>query len=384
MSAERLKKIDDVVQAYVDKGEIQGAVTAVARRGHVVHFSAYGLMDVDNERPMALDSIFRMASSSKPVAGVAAMIAIEEGLITPTDAVAKYLPEFADMQVAVLAEHKDKDVSPEWVWKDPPAHRLVPAARQITIHDLLTHTSGLASGGLGNAIAGLPTKRGPEETLADVVPRYTEIPLDFQPGTRWAYSAYTGLDVVARVLEVASGQTYKEFLRQRIFAPLGMSDTYFFVPPEKMSRTVVIDGIDKKSKGWDQPSRYTSASGGLSSTASDFLRFEQMLYHRGELSGTRILSEASVATMTSNQVGELYSGKGKQKGTGFGYTVAVMLDPKAANSHRSVGAFGWGGAFGTMTWTDRAQEISAVLMVQQPTKGLAEDFENAIRQAIIE
>jgi len=168
MSAEQLSKIDDVFQGYMDKGEVQGAVTAIARRGQVVHFSAHGLMDVEKKRPMATDSIFRMASSSKPVAGVATMIAIEEGLITATDPVARYLPEFADMSVAVLAE--DKDVSPEWDWNNPPAHRLEPA-RQITIHDLLTHTSGLASGGLGNAIAGFPAKRGPEETLADVVPR---------------------------------------------------------------------------------------------------------------------------------------------------------------------------------------------------------------------
>lgn len=384
MSSIQLQQVNTVVQQHIDKGDIQGAVTAVARRGQVVHFSAQGLMNVEDKRPMQVDSIFRMASSSKPVLGVAAMIAIEEGLIAPADPIARYLPEFADMQIAVLAEHKDKDVSPEWVWKDPPAHRLVPATRQITIHDLLTHTSGLASGGLGNAIAGYPTKRGPEETLADLVPKYAEMALDFQPGTRWAYSAYTGLDVVARVLEIVSAQSYDDFLRQRIFEPLGMTDTYFFVPPEKEARTVVIDGIDRKSKGWDEPSRYTSASGGLSSTASDFLQFEQMLYDRGELSGTRILSEASVATMTSNKVGEMFSANGKQEGVGFGYTVMVLLDPRAANSHRSAGAFGWGGAFGTMTWTDPAQEISAVLMVQQPTKELANDFEKAIRDAIVD
>ena len=137
-----------------------------------------------------------------------------------------------------------------------------------------------------------------------------------------------------------------------------------------------------KAKGWDLPSRYASASGGLASTAADFLRFEQMLCHRGELSGTRIISPESVATMTSNQVGAMFSENGKMKGSGFGYTVAIMLDPEAANSHRSIGAFGWGGAHGTMTWTDPALEVSGVLMVQQPTKDLAADFEKAIREAI--
>lgn len=383
MSSTQLQQINKLLQQYIDRGEIQGAVTAVARRGKVVHFAAYGLSDVENKRLMESDSMFRMASSSKPVLGVAAMIAIEEGLIAPTDPIAKYLPEFADMQVAVLAEYKDKDVSPEWVWNDVPEHRLVPAVRSITIHDLLTHTSGLASGGLGNAVAG-HQQPAPDETLADMVPRYAEMALDFQPGTRWAYSAYIGVDVVARVLEVVAGDPYEEFLRKRIFEPLGMTDTYFFVPPEKKSRLVVIDGLDMKAKGWDVPSRYASASGGLSSTAADFLRFEQMLCHRGELSGTRIISPESVATMTSNQVGAMFSENGKMEGSGFGYTVAIMLDPKAANSHRSIGAFGWGGAHGTMTWTDPALEVSGVLMVQQPTKDLADDFEKAIREAIVE
>lgn len=384
MSSALLRQIDALIEEYIDKGKIQGAVTAVARQGQVVHFSAHGLMDVENERPMELDSMFRMASSSKPVLGVATMIAIEEGLLAPTDEVAKYLPEFADMQVAVLAKHEDKEVSPEWIWGDPPAHRLVPAQRPITIHDLLTHTSGLASGGLGTAVTEQFPKRGPEDTLADAVPWFAEMPLDFQPGTRWAYSARVGLDVVSRVLEVVTGQPYEEFVHERIFEPLGMNDTYFFVPTEKASRLVIIDGIDEKSKGWDRPSRYVSASGGLSSTASDFLRFEQMLYHGGELFGNRIISPESVATMSSNQVGVMYTGKGKQKGSGFGYTVSVVLDPKAAKSARGAGAFGWGGAFGTVTWTDPLKEISAVLMVQQPTKGLAEEFEKAIREAILE
>ena len=384
MSSERLLEIDAAMQRHIDAGKLQGAVTAVARRGKVVHFKAYGLMDVERGRAMQEDAIFRMASSSKPVLAVAAMILIEEGLLRPTDEVATYLPEFKDMLVAVLKEPADRDVSPPYVAKGKvPEHRLVPAERAITVHDLLTHTSGLASGGLGSAVAVLP-EQGPEATLASRVPLYAGMPLDFQPGTRWAYSARVGHDVVARVIEVVSGQSYNEFVRTRIFEPLGMTDTHFSLPPEKEARRVVIHGLDAKAKGWDQPTRYVSASGGLSSTAADYLRFEQMLANGGTLFGNRILSLRSVAAMARNQVGELFGQEGKQSGWGFGYAVAVLLDPASAKSGRGEGAFGWAGAFGTTTWTDPELEITAVLMVQQGSQGVVQDFENAVRAAIID
>ena len=388
MSSEGLLEIDAVIQKYMDAGKLQGAVTVVARRGKVVHFKAHGLMDVGRDRAMEKDAIFRMASSSKPVLGVAAMMMIEEGLFKPTDEVAKYLPEFKNMQVAVQKEPADKDVSPKWVARGKvPDHRLVPAERPITIHDLLTHTAGLGTYGLGIAVAGYP-EPGPEDTLASMMPRYASMPLDFQPGTRWAYSAGIGLDVVARIIEIVTEMPYEEFLRKRIFEPLGMTDTYFFLPPEKESRRVVIDGAKKKgwgkAKGWGLETHYASASGGLSSTAEDYLRFEQMLFNKGTLFGNRILKAESVATMSSNQVGGLFQRKGKVQGVGFGYAVEVILDPVAAESQRGKGAFGWGGAYGTMSWTDPTEEITAVLMVQQPTKEVGADFEKAIRQAIID
>ncbi|MXW00560.1 MAG: beta-lactamase family protein [Holophagales bacterium] len=384
MSSERLLEIDAVIKRHVDTGEIQGAITAVARRGKVVHFEAYGLMDVERGRPMETDAIFRMASSSKPVLGVAAMMMVEEGLFDPADEIATYLPEFGDMKVAVLKEPADKDIVPAFVAPgETPEHRLVPAERPITIHDLLTHTSGLGSYGLGTAVAKLPNV-GPDDTLASRVPLYARMPLDFQPGSRWGYSPRIGHDVVARIVEIVSGESYDEFLRQRIFEPLGMVDTHFFLPPEKESRRVVIHGLDGKAKGWDKPSRYASASGGLSSTAEDFLRFEQMLAGGGELFGNRLLSPESVALMSSNQVGGLYGQGGKESGSGFGYAVSVVLDPVAAKSARGKGAFGWGGAFGTVSWTDPVNEITAVLMVQQGSKGVSAGFENAIREAIVD
>ena len=384
MSSELLLRIGAAMQRHIDSGEIQGAVTAVARRGNIVHFEAHGLMDVERGRAMQENAIFRMASSSKPVLGVATMMLIEEGLLHPTDEVAAYLPQFGEMQVAVLKEPADRDVSPWFVaGKQPPEHRLVPAQRAITIHHLLTHTSGLDSHGLGSAVAVLP-EAGPGATLASRVPLYADMPLDFQPGMRWGYSPRLGHDVVARVIEIVSGLPYDEFVRTRIFEPLGMADTHFNLPPEKEARRVVIHGLDAKAKRWDKPTRYVSASGGLSSTAADFLRFEQMLANGGTLFGNRLLSPQSVATMSSNQVRELYQGNGKQPGWGFGYAVAVILDPAAANSARGRGAFGWGGAFGTTTWTDPTLEITAALMVQQASERVLRDFEHAIRAAIVD
>ena len=374
MSTERLQLIDTAMQRHIDAGKIQGAVTAVARRGKVVHFKAHGLVDVETERPMAQDAIFVMASSAKPVLGVAAMILIDEGLIHPTDPVEKYIPEFANMQVAVLAEPTDKDAIPLKVDRqNPPARRLVAAKTPITIHHLLTHTSGLVSGGLGT-----PAKsKDKRATLASYIPSFGDLALDFQPGSQWSYGG--GLQVVAHVIEIVSGMPYPEFLQTRIFDPLEMNDTHFNVPAAKMSRRVVIRGADMSK--WDGESK----SGGLWSTARDYLHFQQMLANGGELFGRRVLSPAAVATMAADHAGDLFAASTKgPKGMGFGYTVSVVLDPVAADSQRSAGAFGWGGAAGTVSWTDPAEELAGVIMLQQPYGPARRDFENIIRQAIID
>lgn len=381
MSTARLARIDAVMQRHIDAGDIQGAVTAVARHGKVVHFKAHGLMDVENNRPMAEDALFIMMSSTKPILGVAAMMMIEEGLIRPGDEVSRYIPEFKDMQVAVLAEPADRDVSPYSVTPgNPPAHRLVPAQTPVTIEHLLTHTSGLASGGLGSAVS----PRAPRESLASYIPTLGEAILDFQPGTQWKYSPGTGLDVVARIIEIVSGMPYDEFVQTRIFEPLGMKDTHYNLPPEKESRRVMIKGRDM-SRFVNQTTGYFSASYGLSSTAEDYLRFEQMLVNGGVLFGNRLLSPRSVTMMGSNHLGDIYKGFGRnQEGVGYGYTVSVITDAITSNSRRSNGAFGWGGAFGTRSWTDPGEALTGVIMLQQPHPGTQYDFENAVRQAIIE
>ena len=385
MSSERLSRINQKMQRHIDSGKIQGAVTAVARRGKLVHFETHGLMDVEAGRPMEKDAIFRMASSTKPILGVAAMMMLEEGLIRTTNRVSRFIPEFEDMQVAVLKEPADEDISPWFVQRnDIPPHRLVPAERPITIEHLLTHTSGLMSMGLGSAVSGFGA-RDPEATLASYIPTLGDVALDFQPGSRWTYSPGTGLDVVARIIEIVSETPFDEFIQERIFDPLGMKDTHFNVPPEKESKSVVIHGRDLSAWAGRGPTKYFSASGGLRSTAPDFLCLEQMFANGGELFGNRLLSPRTIEMMTSNHVGDLFGGMdGSQPGSGFGYTVSVVLDPIAANSHRAKGAFGWGGAFGTVSWTDPKEELTAVLMLQQPHQSTQYDFGNAIRQAIID
>lgn len=380
MSSERLLRIDAAMQRHIEAGNIQGGVTAVARRGKVVHFKAHGLMDVEATRPMDQDAIFVMMSSTKPVLGVAAMMVIEEGLIHPDDPVSQYIPSFADMQVAVLKEPADEDISPFRVdRRNLPEHRLVPANTPITIKHLLTHTSGLASGGLGSA----QSQRSERTTLADYIPTLGSSVLDFQPGSRWMYSGGTGLDVVAYIIEMVTETPYDEFVQSRIFDPLNMVDTHYNLPDSKVSRRVAIR--DRDMSRFNRTTTYFSGSAGLSSTARDYLHFEQMLANRGELFGRRLLGSRSVEWMSTNQVGDLYRGFTQNaNGQGFGYTVSVVLDPVAANSRRSAGAFGWGGAYGTRSWTDPAEELVGVLMLQQPHRGAQYDFENAVRQAIID
>ena len=389
MSTERLARINTAMQRHVEAGTIQGAVTAVARRGKLVHLEAHGLMSVPDNRPMQDDSLFIMMSSTKPVLGVAAMMLIEEGLVRPSDPISKWFPTFAEMQVAVLAEPADEDVSPVRVSPfNVPAHRLVPAAREITVHDILTHTSGLASSGLGSAISansiGWLDNR---ESLAKNVPEYGNIVLDFQPGSRWQYSPATALDVIARIIEIESGIPFDEFVRTRIFEPLGMTSTYWNVPEEHQNRLIEIVGADKApplaATLYDTShSTYFSGSYGLKSTAGDYLRFEQMLVNGGELFGNRLLSPRTVRMMSSNQTRELFSNTAE--GRGFGYTVAISENPIAANQRRTQGAFGWGGALGTRSWSDPEEDLTAVILIQQPVSQVQGDFENAVQQAIID
>ena len=370
MSAAGLKKIDDVVEGYLDAGRIQGAVVGVTRRNKVVYMEAHGLLDETTQRPMRKDAMFHMVSSTKPVLGVAAMMVVEEGLINPQDPVERYIPEFKGIQVAVASGSADKGVKSKGESKEElkkaqvPDYQLVDLNRPLTIHDLLTHTAGLHTGGIGTTVSKLE-RPGASDTLASWIPRVAAGPLDFQPGTRWAYSGTVGLDVVARIVEIVSGTPFNEFVQTRILDPLDMKDTHWIVPEDKRDRMPVITN----DKGpWIKSADYFSGSLGLISTARDYMHFEQMLVNKGTLFGHRLLKPESVAMMSTNHVGNLFNETAKGSiGLGFGYTVGITLDPEQAKDGRPAGAFGWGGAAGTVSWTAPDEELTVVYMVQQPT-----------------
>ena len=383
MSAQRLKRIHESIQRHIDAGEICGAVTVVARRGHVVNFEAHGLMDMESKKPMEKDAIFRLASMTKPVTGVAVLMMVEEGKIRLSDPVSKFLPEFRDMKVAMPRE-RPAGAAPEIY--------VVPANREITIRDLLTHTSGLVSGGLGAAQVPKIAPRAPDDTLAAYVPKLAAVPLDFQPGTQWAYSGGAGPDTLSRIVEIVSGQTYDEFLRTRIFEPLGMKDTFFYPPDDRRPRLVTLyrkspNGLEKDANQDGFSSRmYFSGGGGLMSTAADYLQFAQMLLNGGELNGKRLLSPRTVELMASNHVGDMFNGKlGRPAhGMGFGLIVQVVEDNVAAGLRVSNGSFGWDGAFGTQVWVNPKEKMVTVIMIQTQVPLVQRDFENAVMQAIID
>jgi CubicO group peptidase (beta-lactamase class C family) len=377
MSADRLHRIHEAIQRHIDAGEISGAVTLVARRGRIVHFEAHGLMDIESKRPMEKDAIFRIASMSKPITGVAVMMMLEEGKLRLNDPVSKFLPAFANPKVAV-----PKGNAGEFY--------VIPAERELTIRDLLTHTNGLMTGGIGSKSG--PPRMVEGDTLAAYIPTLGTAPLDFQPGTQWAYSGYAGPDTLSRIVELVSGQAYDEFLRTRIFQPLAMKDTFFYPPDDRRPRLATL--YSKSPKGLLKAENqdgfslktYFSGGGGLMSTAEDYLQFAQLLLNGGELHGKRLLSPRTVDLMASNHVGDLFNGKlGRPAhGMGYGLLVGIVEDSVAAGLRVSNGSFGWDGAYGTQTWIDPREKMVTIVMIQTQVPSVQRDFENAVMQAIVE
>ena len=391
MSSQRLQRIGEMVRRHVEAKDLSGAVTMVARGGRLVHFEAHGLMDIETARPMTKDALFRLASTSKPVTAVAVLILMEEGKLKLTDPVSKFIPEFRDAKVARPIERAAIAYSDQPPGEVPP-YTSVPAAREITIIDLLTHTSGLASGGITNAaVQKLLQARAPEDQLADFIPRLAAVPLDFEPGTQWRYSGLAGFDTLGRVVEVVSGMNFDRFLRERLFEPLGMHETWFNVPEKESARQVTIyrrtaSGLEKRPMTTSIGSRaYFSGAGGLTTTASDYLRFAQMLANGGELNGQRILSPWTVDTMLSNNVGDLFNGQSGRppKGMGFGLGGEVVVNAVDARVRKPNGSFGWDGAFGTYWWVNRKEQMVGIMFLQTPQRSLQYDFDNAVAQAVI-
>jgi len=392
LSSERLQRINQMVQRYIDAGQITGAITMVSRKGQVAHFEAQGQMDLEAKTPMRKDAIFRIASMSKPVTGVAILMLMEEGKLRLTDPVSRFIPEFKNAKVAIArAATATTAVAPAGQPRPEPEIYTVPAERDVTIRDLMTHTSGLESGGAGTRAGARLAPRSTASTLAAYVPTLGAVPLDFQPGSEWRYSALAGIETLGRIVEIASGQAFDQFLKQRIFDPLEMKDTAFYTTDDRGPRVVTLyDDRDGKlvridTPAWLATKTLFSGGGGLWSTADDYMRFGQMLVNGGVLNGKRLLSPRTIDLMASNHVGELYKGIGRStRGMGFGLTVDVVLDHVAAGRRVSSGSFGWGGAFGTYFWVDRKEQLVGLLMVQEPVGQLSRDLENAVMQAIVE
>ncbi len=364
-SAEKLSGTVSAMQKLIDEKRIVGGIVVVARRGKVVQFETCGLMDIENQMPMKPDTIFRIYSMSKPITSVAAMILYEEGKIHLDDPVSEYIPQFKGLKVVM----------------DPDTEKIttVPARREMTVRDLMRHTSGLTYGFFGNTNVDKLYRKSINlsqggETLQTMTEILATFPLQYQPGTKWHYSVST--DVLGRIVEIASGQKLDKFFTERIFEPLGMEDTSFYVPPEKIHRFATNYGPDQQGglQPIDRPqtSRYTriptffSGGGGLLSTASDYMRFCLLLYNKGRFPGGRLLKTETIEMMTRNQLPEqAYPiGSGDRDGVGFGLGFSVRVEPTSAAPASRVGEYGWGGMASTHFWISPKDQIAVVVLTQ--------------------
>ncbi len=365
MSTQRLGRLKSEMQGLVDRNQLAGVVTMVAKDGKVVEFEAAGKRDLESAAPMQKDSIFRIYSMSKPITGVAMMLLFEEGKWQLNDPVSKHIPEFANLKVAKVNPQNGS------VTQVAPDHAM-------TMRELMSHSGGLTYGVFGStAVDRMYTEVNVldrDATLQAMIDKLGKIPLLHQPGERWHYSV--SVDVQGYLVEKLSGQPFPEFLQKRIFEPLGMKDTAFYVPPEKMNRFVSFYTYDKDRKfvphpgvpDFSKPPGAPSGGGGLVSTAMDYMRFCQMLANGGELDGRRLLSPLSVQLMRSNVLPA--SARTMSPGTGFGLDFAVVEDPVAAGGYGGEGTFYWGGYAGTWFWIDPVYNLVVVGMIQHRGDGL--------------
>jgi CubicO group peptidase (beta-lactamase class C family) len=371
-SSERLERLHAVMQREVDQKQLAGVVTILARHGKVVEERTYGKKDIASGAPMTRDTIFRIFSMTKPVTGVAMMILYEEGKWHPLDPVSKYIPEFAHLKV-----FKGVDQSGRMILGDP--------VHPPTMHELMTHTAGFTYGFFGDTLVDkmyLDQHVWQSQSLQEMIDKLAKIPLLYQPGTHWAYSA--SMDIQGYIVEKLSGQSLPDFMRQHIFGPLGMKDTGFFVPKEKRDRFAKLYAEDPKGElvadatGGGLPTDYAtqpsmpSGGGGMVSTAEDYLRFAQMLLNGGELDGARILAPATVQLMTTNHLapslitGEFSIGPVTiRPGLGWGYDCAAYSDPLEADEVVGKGTFFWFGAADTWFWVDPTNDLIFVGMTQR-------------------
>lgn len=415
-SSQRLARIGTQMNDAVAQGRMVGGLGLIARNGKIVYSDTWGMRDREAGLAMEADSIFRIYSMSKPVTGVALMMLFEEGKFLLNDPVAKYLPELANLEVAIATADAVTDNATDGtsnatktIEAKDAAGKTRPPRRQPTIRDLMRHTAGFTYGVFGNTEVDRLYREAQllssELTLAEFVEKIGQIPLQFEPGERWHYSV--SVDIQGRLVEAISGQSFGDFLQQRIFAPLGMVDTSFFIEPSKRERLAKLyapEGTpgsltafltpgtsdqlepanDFADLGFQPGAKFESGGGGLLSTAMDYLRFCQMLLNGGELDGTRLLSPRSVAMMSSDQMGDVKHPY-PEPGASFGLNFAVTSDPGAAGSSSSVGEYRWGGAAGTKFWIDPTEKVIGVFMVQSlPHRtSLGDQFKALTYQALL-
>jgi CubicO group peptidase (beta-lactamase class C family) len=362
VSSERLKRLDSGLQRFVDDGRLAGVTTLLARHGRIVNANTFGRKNLNVPEPVQRDSIFRIYSMTKPITGAAMMMLYEEGKWRLEDPVSRYIPEFAKLEV-FLGENPDGTMKVE------------DARRSMTMRELMTHSGGL--GYILNPNAPIDRLMLKEQVLDSAAPLQTMIdklaktPLVAQPGTRWAYSI--AVDVQGYLVERLSGQPFAEFLKARLFDPLGMKDTAFYVPKEKVARLARLhrDGADGKRTAPDDlpadlsvPPAGASGGAGLYSTADDYLRFAQMLLNGGEFAGRRYLSPRTVQMMRTNHL-QAEPLKTVRAGTGWGLGFRVIIDAAAAGEPESDGSFEWFGIGGTWFWIDPVADLAFVGMIQQ-------------------
>lgn len=361
-SAQRLERIDTVMKEYIDGNKIAGATCLVSRHGKIAYFKSFGMADIETGTKMSNDSMFRICSMSKAITSTAVMILYEEGKFLLSDPVSKYIPEFANSVV----------MEPSSTGK---TYALVPAKQEITIRNLLNHTSGITyGGGLQKDLydkAGMTVGLTPTEgTIGEMIRRLADLPLICQPGEEFNYGM--SIDALGYLVEVVSGQPLNEFMRARIFKPLGMDDTCFILPREKLPRLARIyapnkDGVlvkDSVDPSYLCTQTYFSGGAGLVSTAPDYWKFAQMILNKGELNGVRILSPKTVELMETNSIGDLYSAFRIHSGDKFGLGFGIRTERGVFDENESLGILGWDGAFYTRFWIDPKEDLVGVFMTQ--------------------
>lgn len=377
LSQERLDRITARFKADTEKGKLVGAVALIARKGKIGYYESFGFRNKETKALMKSDSVFRIYSMSKPIVSVALMMLHEEGRVYLTDPVEQYIPAFKNQTVLVRLE-KDEDTGQETLIT-------VPAKRKMTIQDLLRHTSGLIYGWGTHPVDKMYQKAGiypgiiagRTQTLAEFVRRLGQIPLKNHPGDKFEYSV--SVDVLGHVIEVISGMPLDQFLEERIFSPLGMKDTGFYVKEENLDRIAEFEPVINPKTGKPAPTpsfrtkpTFFSGGGGLVSTTEDYLRFSQMLLNGGQLDGVRILSPKTVRYMTSDHLGAVANANEPSYSPGYGYGFglgfAVRLTDGMSGSPGSAGEYNWGGAAGTAFWIDPKEDLIAILMIQSFAK----------------